>query len=245
MEDIRLGAALRRIRLRLGQRQVDVADRAGVSQGLISKIELGQIGGVSVDTLRHIFAAVGARVDLEARWRGTSLDRLIDERHAALVESRVTRLTAWGWDPRVEVSYSIFGERGSIDVLGGMAGRRAVVVEEIKSDFVRVDDTVRKLDEKARLVDERIAVDRFGWRPALVGRILVLPDTDRCRRQVRSHAATLDAAFPQRGDDVRRWLRDPIGAMSGILFVANIAGGRGARGRVGIQRVRVRRQRPE
>jgi transcriptional regulator with XRE-family HTH domain len=245
MDDARLGSVLRRLRIRSGLRQVDVARRAGVSQSLISDIECGRVAGITLETLRSVFAAVSAAVDVDVRWRGPALDRLLDERHAGLVESSVGRLVRSRWATRVEVSYSIYGERGSIDVLGGKVDRLAVVVEEIKSDLVRVDDTVRKLDEKARLVMQEIAEQRFGWRPRLVGHILILPDTDRARRQVTRHQATLEVAFPQRGAEVRRWLRDPVGPMSGILFVANTGRGRGNATRAGIQRVRVGRRAPQ
>jgi hypothetical protein len=140
-----------------------------------------------------------------------------------------------------EVSYSEYGERGSIDILAGLEARRAMAVEEIKSDLVRLDDTIRKLDEKARLTREEVGRKRFGWRPISVGRILVLPDTDRARRQVRHHTNVLTAAFPDSPAQVRAWLRDPMGDLSGILFVAEINPDGRTAARPGTQRVRVRR----
>ncbi|HVH18470.1 MAG TPA: helix-hairpin-helix domain-containing protein, partial [Myxococcota bacterium] len=52
--------------------------------------------------------------------RGFALDgdRLLDERHAAMVEAVMRRLVALGWKVRAEVTFSSFGERGSIDVFG-------------------------------------------------------------------------------------------------------------------------------
>lgn len=239
MDDIRVGMALRALRLRAGIRQIDVARTAGVSQSLVSAVECGRLAAVPVRTLRRIFAAVGAGFDGQVIWRGPGIDRLLDARHASIVEASVLNLRSRGWDPHVEVTYSIYGERGSIDVLGGRFDCRAVVVEEIKSDLVRVDDTVRKLDEKERLVGRQIAKDRFSWQPDLVGRILILPDTDRARRQVRANAVVLDAAFPHSGSAVRQWLRAPEGPLSGILFVAAASrGGIAARG-IGVQRVRI------
>jgi transcriptional regulator with XRE-family HTH domain len=225
MDDVRLGMALRALRRRARIRQLDLAQRADVSQSLISAIECGQVGTVTVDTLRRVFRAAGAGFDGQVVWRGAGLDRLLDARHAGLVESSVAHLSRLGWDARVEVTYSIYGERGSIDVLGGREADRAAAVEEVKSDLVRLEETVRKLDEKARLVRDRIAFERFGWRPAAVARILVLPDTDRARGQVKRHAAVLDLAFPARGPEVRRWLRNPVGDLAGILFVADASGG--------------------
>jgi hypothetical protein len=51
-------------------------------------------------------------------------------------------------------------------------------------------------------------------------------------------AATYAVAFPIRGRDVRRWLRDPQDPVSGLLFVAY--GPRGSVRRTGPARERVR-----
>jgi transcriptional regulator with XRE-family HTH domain len=217
-----------------------VAERAGVSQSLISTIEAGGCRSVTLDTLRVVFRAVGAGFDGEVLWRGPSIDRLVDARHAALVDSAARRLRQLGWDVLPEVSYSEFGERGSIDLLGSRADRHAVVVEEVKSDLTRIEETLRKLDEKVRLVARTISHDRLGWRPSIVGRVLVLPDTDRARRQVSAHAATFDAAFSARGSEVRAWLKDPVGPLSGVLFVADTTPDGTNAARPGAQRVRVR-----
>ena len=53
------------------------------------------------------------------RWHGEELDRLLDEAHARLVDEVVRRSTVLGWVVAVEVSFSRYGERGSIDVLRG------------------------------------------------------------------------------------------------------------------------------
>ena len=78
---------------------------------------------------------------------------------------RSSVLRRLGWDVIPELTYSIYGERGSIDLFGSRADRLAVVVEEVKSDLTRVEETLRKLDEKVRLVTERIGRERLGWAP--------------------------------------------------------------------------------
>lgn len=242
MDDHRLGRALRALRLRAGLRQADVAERAGVSQSMVSAIENGRSRTVTLEALRRVFQAVGAGFEGDVRWRGPAIDRLVDARHAALVTAATTRLSRLGWDVRPEVSYSEYGERGSIDLLGSRVDVRAVVVEEIKSDVTRVEETMRKLDEKARLISGKVGEDRLGWKPLLVAKLLVLPDTDRARRQVEAHKVLFDAALPAHGPEVRAWLRHPIGPMAGILFVADISpDGRNA-SRPGTQRVRVPRR---
>ena len=219
MDDHRIGRSLRVLRRRRNLRQVDVAIVAGVSQSLVSDIEAGRLTGVTQGTLRRVFAAVDAGFEGTVRWRGTALDRLVDADHSHLVGLSAERLRRLRWEPMVEASYSVFGERGSIDLLAGMEDRRAVVVEEVKTSLVSLEATLRKLDEKVRLVAERLCWERFGWSPRSVGRILVLPDDTSARRAVARQAAILEVALPARGPVVRRWLRTPEGNIAGILFV--------------------------
>ena len=59
---------------------------AGVSDSLVSRLEHGDFGRLSVGAVRAIAAKVGIRLDLVARWQGGDLDRLVSARHAALGE---------------------------------------------------------------------------------------------------------------------------------------------------------------
>ena len=63
----------------------------------------------------------------------------------------VRRLRALGWDVAVEVSFSRFGERGSIDVLAFHPARRALLVTEVKSVTPDMQAMLAGLDRKARL----------------------------------------------------------------------------------------------
>lgn len=213
---------------------------AGVSQSTISNVESGRLAGLPMTTIRRIFAAVDAGFEGTVRWRGAGLDRLLDARHAAIVAGSVRRLGELGWETRVETTYSIYGERGSIDVMAALVPVRAVLVEEVKSELASLEATIRKLDEKVRLVRERIAQKEFGWRPEFVGRLLVLPDSTTARRRVLALDPVLRVAFPDRGSAVRSWLRAPAGGLSGILFQPDIATGDGSPDRRGVQRVRGR-----
>jgi len=168
VDDVRVGRFVRIARLRLGWRQFDLAARAGVSQQEISLIERGHLEGVPLRTLRRVLRALDASGDLDVRWRGGAIDRLIDDRHATLVGAAVEALRADGWETRVEVTYSSYGERGSIDVLGWRAAEAALVVEEVKSDLTSAEQTQRKHDEKVRLAPG-VVREREGWRPQLVG----------------------------------------------------------------------------
>jgi hypothetical protein len=85
--------------------------------------------------LRRVLAALDAWLVAEVRWRGAALDRLLDEDHATIVALVVSLLTAYGWETRVELTYSEFGERGSFDILAWHAPSRTLLVIEIKTDL--------------------------------------------------------------------------------------------------------------
>lgn len=237
MDAIRLGRSLRALRRERGWRQRDLAARAGLSKSTVGRLELGQLDGVTVGTLEHVVAALGAWLDVSVRWNGESLDRLLDAAHAGLVERLVTRLRVSGWEAVPEVSFAIAGERGSIDVLAFHQDARVVLVVEVKSVVPDLQAMLHGLDRKARLAPA-VARER-GWQPAATSRLLVLADTRTNRRRIDAHAATLAAVLPANGREMVTWLRDPVvPALSGRLFqpaappTGRMAGGR--------QRVRVR-----
>jgi hypothetical protein len=192
-------------------------------------VERGHGSRLSGAALRRLFGALDARWEPAISWRGGDLDRLLDARHARVVGVAVGLLRARGWQVEVEVTYSAYGERGSLDLLAWWPVNRIALVVEVKSELVSVEATVRKLDEKVRQVIQTLAETRFGERPSAVGRLLVLPDTTTERRRVARQDAILAAALPVRGTVLRRWLRTPVGPVRGILFVADTNPGSGRR----------------
>jgi transcriptional regulator with XRE-family HTH domain len=215
--DLRFGRSIRALRLRRGWRQLDLGRAANVSRSFVSKVELGDIETVSVGSLRDLAAALGASLDMRIRWRGEGLDRLLDEAHSALVDAAVLLLQAAGWEVAVEVSFSISGERGSIDILAFHRGTGILLVIEVKSVVPDSQATIYGLDRKARLAVQ-IAAER-GWVCREVARLLIIGDSTTARRRVGRFASMYASALPARGAEVRRWLRRPSGPMAGILFL--------------------------
>ena len=116
-DDERVGRLLVAIRrkARLSQRVLALA--ATVPREDLMRSEAGDAGDVSLDRIRRIFAAAGGRAHLATWWNGAAADRILDERHAALVERAVGVFQRRGWTTAVEVSFSEYGERGSVDIL--------------------------------------------------------------------------------------------------------------------------------
>ena len=172
MDDFRVGTVIRLVRQARGWRQMDLSLKCGVSTSAISRIELGQIGPQSIDSLRAVAAALDIRVDLTPRWRGGDLDRLLNRGHSALHESVARRfrdeLPAWVLAP--EVSFAVYGERGVIDILAWHPGRRALLVIELKTDLVDMNELLGTLDRKMRLA-RGIASSR-GWDPVTVSALV-------------------------------------------------------------------------
>jgi transcriptional regulator with XRE-family HTH domain len=217
MDDRRLGAAFRAVRIRRGWRQEDLSRRANLSRGTVSRIERGHVEELSVGTIRRLAAALDIRVELRAWWRAGDLDRLLNAKHSALAEE-VTRhiggLPSWVLAP--EVSFAIFGERGVIDILAWHPGRRALLVIELKTDIVDVNELLGTLDRKRRLA-AIIAADR-GWNPLTVSCWLIVAAGRTNQARVAAHRALLRAALPESGPVMRRWLRDPVGSIAAYSF---------------------------
>jgi transcriptional regulator with XRE-family HTH domain len=220
--DLRFGRSIRALRIRSSLRQEDVGRRSRLSRTLVARIESGDIDCVTVGRLRAVANSLGASVDVRLRWRGENLDRLLDEAHSRLVEAFVLLLRASGWEVGVEVSFSVYGERGSIDIFAFHRATGIVLVVEVKSVVPDSQATLHGLDRKARLAEE-LAHDR-GWDCKAVARLLVVGDSATSRRRISRLGATYAIALPSRGWAVRRWLQRPSGPMAGLMFLSNSTG---------------------
>ncbi len=206
------------MRTKRGWRQADLASTSGVSQSVVSRVEAGELGGVPLRTLRRIVAALGIRLTVEARWQGAELDRLLGSRHSAM-HDRVARLFASlpEWTAVPEVTFSIYGERGAIDVLAWHEPTRTLLVIELKTEIVDVQETVGTLDRKVRLAAP-IGAQR-GWAAAVVSSWLLVAEGRTSRRRVGAHRAMLRAALPADGRSVAGWLAHPRGRIAALSFV--------------------------
>ena len=211
--------------------------RAGVSQDTVSRIERGQLDALQLRTIRAVMRVLEILLLPEVRWRGGDLDRLADEGHAALVALICGLLERAGWVVQPEVSFSVYGERGSIDVLAWHAGARVLLVIEVKTTLNSIEETLRRHDAKVRLA-AGVARERFGWVASSVSRLLVLPDVSTARRRVARHDGLLGGAYPLRGHEVASWLRHPTESRGLLTFLPVTLGRRGSRAPVSRWRVR-------
>ena len=212
---MRLGSVVRSVRIRKGWRQVDLAAAANTSRQDVSKVELGHAADIPLSRTLAMCRAMEIRLDFVPRWRGGGLDRMLNARHSAMAEAVAAsfgRLDDWILRP--EVSFSIYGERGVIDFVAWHPVRRAMLLIELKTELVEIGELMATADRRRRLA-VRIGHDQ-GWAPAVVGVwVLVLESTANARR-IRAHTSVLRAAFPSDGRAMDRWVRNPVGPVSGL-----------------------------
>ena len=218
MSDMALGASIRAVRIRHGLRQQDLARSAGVSRTTVSLVERGHWQRLSIETVRLIAAAVDVRVELVARWRGGDLDRLLSRRHSMLAERLAAKLLSHqGWIVQAEVSFAVYGERGIVDQLAWHEATAHLLVVELKTAFVDMNETLGTLDRKVRLA-RSIAATR-GWQPKMVSVWLVVSDTRTNRRHAAEHANLLRSRFELDGRQLGAFLRDPTVPTTGLAFM--------------------------
>lgn len=239
MRDDQLGRLLRMVRLRQNWPQAEVSKRAGISRSSVCRIEGGQLRRYRVETVQLHGAALGLRIELTAIGRGGEVPRLLDEEHATIVEWLAKLLTAAGWEVVAEASYSIYGERGRIDLLAYHPPTRTLLVVEIKTELTDLQALFGSLSVKERMAPA-IAASR-GWDVRRTSILLAVADMPATRALIRRHA-TLFARFERHALSVRSQLRAPRGPAQLLLYVGADAASDGRRPRWLATRRRVRRK---
>ena len=151
----------------------------------------------SVSVLTAISRALGG--DLSVRFYPSGGPQIHDRIQARIVEE-LMRLAHPTWDRTVEVAV-IRPVRGFIDVVFDSEPRQTTVATEVESRIDRLEQQIRRADEKARSLPSsefwgRLDSDRK------VHRLLVLRSTVATREVARRFEATLRTAYPVRAADV-------------------------------------------
>lgn len=217
MDDAQVGSAVRAVRIRAERTQADVAKAASVRRYDVSCIEQGKLGGMSLSEVRRVASAIGMWIELKPNWRGTQLVHLVNGAHTALQEAVLSYLDGRaGWVARPEVTFSIFGERGAIDILAWHAATQTVLVIELKTLVVDPADLVRQMGRRSRLATEIAATQ--GWHARDAASWVIFTDTRTNRRHAAEHRALLQGFADLDGRTVESWLRAPSGPMSALSF---------------------------
>ena len=105
-----------------------------------------------------------------------------------------------------------------MDVLGWHAATRTLLIIEVKSRFTDLQSMLVSLARKLRVVPDAVREQR-GWDAAHVGRIVVACGSAENRSVLARHASTFEAALPAQAKQIRRWLRQPEGPLSGVWLM--------------------------
>jgi hypothetical protein len=128
-----------------------------------------------------------------------------------------------GWIVAAEISFAIYGERGIVDLLAWHESTSSLVVIELKTAIVDVDELIGTLDRKRRLAAQ-IAASR-GWAARSVSAWLIVGDSSTNRRRVADHRTLLTSALPRDGRSLAPlFLHPERGPGSGIAFWSNLPG---------------------
>jgi hypothetical protein len=187
------------------------------------RIEHGRLESVPFGKLRAVAAALDARIDAVVRWQGGDLPRLVSARHAEMHESMARyfqRLPAWIVEP--EVSFSVYGERGVIDILAWHPTCRMLLVIELKTEIVDLNELLATPDRKRRLAWTVARARR--WDPVGVSSWVVVAESRVNRRAVATHGAVLRTKLPVDGRTVRRWLSRPSERIDALSFLPLVQG---------------------
>ena len=146
-----IGRGLRALRHRRRLRQADVSAIAGVARSVISELESGRIASHTLELLNRAAAAVGGSVRVELVVPGGTIHRLLDADRAVLQALWKQILERAGWLVDAEVTFNHYGERGSVDLLAWHPATRTLLIVEIKTSIVDIQDLLSGIDRKARV----------------------------------------------------------------------------------------------
>lgn len=182
-----------------GRTQAEVADRAGVSQGLISLLERGRGTTASIETWACIAAAVGEHfVGFLELAPGATAPRDIEHlrRQSALIE--LARGGRWTALPELAIDPTVARSR-AIDVALVRSVTREAVAVEVWDWFDDVGAALRGLDAKRSMLEARLMAEAaiesapgLGWR---VRGLFVVRDTRRNRALVAELRPLFSARF--------------------------------------------------
>lgn len=220
MDDARLGRTIRVLRQRRGWRQEDLGRRSRLSRSAVSDIERGKMDRYTIASVRQVLRALDADGELAVRWGAPGdLERLLDRDHALLVRTWAETHRRHGWEVWPEATYSVYGERGRIDLLAFHPATGILEVAEMKTGIWDLQETLGRLDAKVRLA--RGVVAERGWDVRGVVGALLIAEGRTARRRIAEHAV-LFSGYEVRGRAALAFVRQPRGGVRGLLAFVSL-----------------------
>jgi len=206
----RLGTGLRESRLRAGLRQVDVAERARLSQPFISHLELGRGTDTSIETWAIVAAVLGEQLAafLE-RVPGADQPRDLEHLRRQRLVIQLSSRGGWTAQPELAIDDGVVRSR-AIDIVLSRPHCREAVAVEVWDLLTDVGAAMRSLDGKVATLGRRLANPQWA-----VGGLWVVRGTNRNRSLVGEFRSVFAARFPASSAEWLRTLADPTTSMPG------------------------------
>ena len=202
------------MRVTLDWTQSELASRARVTQGWISKVETGDAARLTFHSAELILGAMGARlrISIDAPYLGDR-QRQREPAHArcsGFVESRLRR---GGWDVASEIEVGGDRSRGWIDVIACHPSTGWLLVIEIKTEIHDLGAIERSLHWYER--EAPAAARRLGWRPRRSMGCLLLLATESNETRASTNRIPLAEGFRLRARELRTVVGGAADAPSG------------------------------
>lgn len=188
-----LGDEARASRIRRGSTQRQLAERAGVSQTTISRLERGRGGGLTLDSWQRIFGALGRRLLVEAARDPVQEPR--DAGHLLLQELVLRMGRKAGYLGSFELSLRPSDPTRSSDVGLRDDRRRRLLLIECWNTIGDIGASARSTSRKVAEA-EAFAIAVGGERPHRVASCWVVRATERNRRLLARYPEVFTARFP-------------------------------------------------
>src|SRR6266508_3701744 len=187
----RLGPGLRESRLRAGLRQVDVAERARLSQPSISHLALGRGTDTSIETWAIVAAVLGEQLAafLE-RQPGADLPRDLEHLRRQQLVIQLASRGGWTAQPGLAIDEGVVKSR-AIDIVLTRPNRREAVAVEVWDLLTDVGAAMRSLDGKVATLGRRLTNPLWAVRG-----LWVVRGTHRNRALVAEFRSVFAARFP-------------------------------------------------
>jgi transcriptional regulator with XRE-family HTH domain len=206
----RLGTGLRESRLRAGLRQVDVAERARLSQPFISHLELGRGTDTSIETWAIVAAAIGEQfAAFLERVPGADPPRDLEHLRRQRLVIQLSSRGGWTAQPELAIDEGVVRSR-AIDIVRSRPHRRDAVAVEVWGLLTDAGAAMRSLDGKVATLGRRLANP-----PWAVRGLWVVRGTLRNRGLVAEFRSVFGARFPASSAEWLRALADPTTSMPG------------------------------
>jgi len=208
------GATVRRTRQHLGWNQRQLADRVGVSQPWVSRIERGTTGSLEFAVVDRLTDELGIRIVLDATPAAVEERRLQrDPAHALTIAYVGRHLARHGWSVQTEVEVGSGRFRGWADVVAFHEETGCLLLVEIKTELRDFGRLVRQVGWYEREAWE--AARSLGWRARSLRTAVILLATEANDASVREFREGFAPWAPSGAVALLAMLDDPAKPSSG------------------------------